>query len=67
MSELVRIRKGWDQEGRTGRALAGPIRDLKGQDWIVVQWIGEDGPDLYKAAGLDVHIERWEPIIEAAK
>jgi putative transcriptional regulator len=58
----IRIKTGWDKGGREGTLLGGPIHDLKGQDWMVVQWDGDDDPDLHKAAGLDIAVIEWRAV-----
>ena len=58
----VRIRAGWMDAGKEGDLLAGPLRDRKAQDWMVVQWDVDDDPDLYKAAGLEMAVTEWQPV-----
>ena len=58
----IRIKLGWDEGGKEGVLLAGPIRDTGGQDWMAVQWDGDDDPDMHKAAGLEVATVQWQEI-----
>ena len=58
----VRIRAGWMDAGKEGDLLAGPIWDRKGQDWMVVQWDGDNDPDLHKAQGLEIASVEWKPV-----
>jgi hypothetical protein len=65
--QRVRIKDTWDKAGSEGVVLAGPVRDLKGQDWMVVLWDGEEDPALHKAAGLLVREEVWRVVAEATR
>ena len=58
----VRISANWMDAGKEGDLLAGPIRDNKGQDWMVVQWDSQDDPDLHKAAGLELACMEWKAV-----
>lgn len=58
----VRIRLGWIDAGKQGTLLAGPIRDHKGQDWMVVQWDDNEDPDIHKAEGLEVSSLVWKAV-----
>ena len=64
MSDIprVRIRAGWMDAGKEGELLAGPIRDRKGQDWMVVDWDNGDDPDLHKASGLEIATTEWRAV-----
>jgi len=46
-----KIKTGWENEGREGIAF-GFFNSLNMQEWTVVQWDGEEDPDLHKAYGL---------------
>jgi hypothetical protein len=58
----IRVREGYAEVGKQGYLLAGPIQDCGGMDWMVVQWDGEDDPDLYKAKSLEVSTTIWKPV-----
>ena len=58
--QRVRVRAGWQDAGKVGDLLAGPVRDRKGQDWMVVQWDISDDPDMHKATGLELQVTTWE-------
>ena len=49
-NKRIQIREGWDEAGRQGTALGGPI--FVGQDWIPVKWDDEEDPTFHKRAGL---------------
>lgn len=46
-----RVKAGWEDSGREGVVLSEPI--FCGQTWIVVRFLDEDEPDLYKIAALE--------------
>jgi hypothetical protein len=63
MSEpRVRIRAGWRDAGKEGYLLAGPIRDRKGQHWMVVQWDVDEDPDMHKVERLEVSSVEWKAV-----
>lgn len=49
--QKIRIKTGWYQAGKTGRALTEPF--FSGQAWIVILWDDEEDPDLNKLAGIE--------------
>jgi len=57
----IRIKAGWDQEGRTG-ILLGVIVNIHGIDWAPVLWDFTDDPDWQKASSLEGLVERWESL-----
>jgi hypothetical protein len=58
----VRIKNGYEDAGREGVLLAGPIADCKDQLWLVVQWDGQDDPDLHKASGIEMAVIQWQSV-----
>lgn len=48
----VRIKATWHGAGRWGTVLAPSFRH--DQWWVVVGWDGEQDPDLFKVAGLEI-------------
>lgn len=62
-NEKIRIRQGWAEAGKEG-VLLGEVYDLKNQRWAVVQWNGDDGPDLFKFSGLEKEIKSWRVMYE---
>lgn len=49
----VRVRRGWDAEGCSGTAIGIPVR--LGQGWTPVIMDGEEDPEFYKTAALEVY------------
>jgi transcriptional regulator with XRE-family HTH domain len=58
----VRIKAGLEGSGRIGKALAGPIRDLGGLDWMVVQWDDKDIPELCEVVLLEIAVTAWKAL-----
>jgi hypothetical protein len=58
----VRIKAGWMDAGKQGDFLAGPIKDRKGQRWVVVQWDTDDDPDLHKSTRIELAITEWKAV-----
>jgi hypothetical protein len=53
----VRIRDGWQNEGKIGVCLGPamliiPYKGSSGQFWTPVLWDGEEDPDWFKSSGL---------------
>jgi hypothetical protein len=51
----VKIKATWVDAGRTGILLGPPVRH--DQWWAVVVWDGEEDPDIFKVAGLDLELD----------
>jgi hypothetical protein len=49
----VQIRPGWDKAGRRGVTIGKSVV-VGGTFWTPVTWDGEDDPDWFKTAGLEV-------------
>lgn len=56
-----KIKAGWEGAGREGEAFGFFTHKRLGQEWIVVLWDDEDDPDCFKAAGLLIKREAWNP------
>lgn len=62
MGERCRVKNGWLRAGREGLYFATIADEPLGQPWAVVLWDGEEDPDCFKAAGLEVVREEWQPL-----
>ncbi len=61
----IRVKKGWDQEGREGDLLHIVEKSGKiGQRWAVVHFDGDEDLDLYKVSGLEIEQSTWSDIAE---
>jgi len=47
-----RIAKGWNREGRLGQYFGRIV--VGDMEWAIVLWDGEEDPDVYKAAALEI-------------
>lgn len=54
MGERCRIKTGWQDAGREGLFLVTVADEPLGQPWAIVLWDGEEDPDCFKAAGIEV-------------
>jgi hypothetical protein len=57
-SKYCKVKSGWAESGRACELLCVVEHGSLGQSWAVVIWDGEDEPDLFKAAGLELDNER---------
>lgn len=50
----VRVRRSWHNEGNVGVALGAPVM-VKGQEWVPIEWDGQEDPDFHKLAGIETY------------
>jgi hypothetical protein len=53
---IVKVKSGWDWDGRKGIMLGTLHYICKGLSWTPVLWYGEDDPEFYKTHGLDFYV-----------
>jgi hypothetical protein len=54
-----KIKSGWMDEGKSGIALCTVEHDGLGQRWTMVLWDGDEDPDCFISAGLEITITKW--------
>jgi hypothetical protein len=47
----IKIKKGWDEEGKLGTQIGKPV--FVEQYWTPVVWDDEDDPTFFKTAGIE--------------
>ena len=53
--DIVIVKSGWEEAGKTGTCLAVPVEDRYGLRWTLVEWDDEDDPESIKAKSLDAY------------
>ena len=60
--DIVIVKSGWEEAGKTGTCLSAPVEDRYGLKWALVEWDDEDDPESIKAKALDAYRTVYETL-----